>query len=107
MSREDYAPFKERERKRRERRAKRINSADDFGWSKHSDTHWYRMLVDSFGMSHKLHYWPSANKWLYKGQYYRGGLPKWIGEMVENDNNRLREKNGQGSAQNDKDATPV
>lgn len=96
MSSEDYAIFKEREQKRKEWRAKRINQTDDFGWSKHTDTHWYRMLVDSFGMSHKLHYWPSANKWLFKGQYYRGGLPKWIGEMVDKDNEQLRGKENAG-----------
>ena len=92
MSAEDYAVFKERERHRKLRRAKRLAAQGDFGWSKHSDTHWYRMLPDNFGMTEKLHWWPLANKWLFKGKYYRGGLPKWIQEKVEDDNVRLRAK---------------
>lgn len=73
MSREDYEVFDEIRKERQERRARRLASADDTGWSKHTDTHWYR-FVDG----EKLHYWPSANKWLYRGKYYRGGLPKAI-----------------------------
>lgn len=73
MSREDYEVFNEIRKQRQERRAKRLMSASDEGWSKHTDTHWYRMVDGE-----KLHYWPSANKWLYKGKYYRGALPKEI-----------------------------
>lgn len=71
MSREDYEVFREIEKQRKARRAKRLANTSDEGWSKHTDTHWYRMVDGE-----KLHYWPSANKWLYKGKYYRGGLPK-------------------------------
>lgn len=92
MSAEDFAFFKEREQLRKERRARRLTTTDDFGWSKHTDTHWYRTLTDNFGLSHKLHYWPSANKWLFRGKYYRGGLPKFLLEQVEADNRRLREE---------------
>jgi len=90
LSDDIYEVFDEIKKHRQERRNKRLAQADDFGWSKHSDTHWYRMLTDSFGMKQKLRWWPSANKWLYKGQYYRGGLPKWLKELVEDDNKRLR-----------------
>ena len=77
MSREDYEVFDELRKQRQKRRAKRLSSADDTGWNKHSDTHWWRM-VDGV----KLHWWPSANKWLYNGVYYRGGLPKFIAEKA-------------------------
>jgi hypothetical protein len=85
MSAEDFAVFKELEKQRKDRRAKRLSAADDFGWSKHSDTHWYRFLNGE-----KLHWWPSANKWLYRGKYYRGGLPNELKELISADNQRLR-----------------
>lgn len=85
MGREDYEIFDAIKEQRRERRSKRLKSTDDFGWSKHTDTHWYRMIDGE-----KLHYWPSANKWLYMGRYYRGGLPAWIGRKIDADNERLR-----------------
>lgn len=90
MSDEIYEVFDEIKKHHQERHNKRLAAADDFGWSKHADTHWYRMLVDDFGVSQKLHWWPSANKWLYKGQYYRGGLPKWLKEKIDADNLRLK-----------------
>lgn len=78
MSREDFQMFKDREDARKQRRAKRLLNTSDVGWSKHTDTHWYR-FVDG----EKLHYWPSANKWLFKGKYYRGGLPKEISDKIK------------------------
>lgn len=89
MSREDFEVFDEIREQRRQRRAKRLNAADDFGWSKHSDTHWYRMIDGE-----KLHWWPSANKWLYRGRYYRGGLSRELGEKIDADNRRLRGTQG-------------
>ena len=85
MSAEDYEVFKEIERERKLRRARRLMAQDSYGWGKHSDTHWYRFIEGE-----KLHWWPSANKWLYKGQYYRGGLPKRLKELIDKDNERLR-----------------
>lgn len=87
MSREDYEVFDILRKQKQERRNKRLARTDDFGWSKHNSTHWWRM-VDGV----KLHYWPSANKWLYGGVYYRGALPKHILSAVEADNARLREE---------------
>lgn len=78
MSREDYEVFREIEKQRKNRRAKRLANTSDAGWSKHTETHWYRFIDGE-----KLHYWPSANKWLYKGRYYRGALPKDILKLVE------------------------
>lgn len=87
MSREDYEIFKDRERHRRERRARRLNNTSDFGWSKHTDTHWYRMIGQE-----KMHWWPSSNKWLYKGRYYRGALPKELLDLIESENKRLQKR---------------
>lgn len=82
---EIYEHFDQVRKDRANRRAMRLERTDDFGWSKHQDTHWYRMIDDE-----KLHYWPSSNKWLYKGKYYRGGLPRELKLKIEADNHRLR-----------------
>lgn len=86
MSREDYEVFDEIRKNRQDRRNKRLASTSDFGWSKHTDTHWYRYIKGE-----KLHYWPSANKWLYNGVYYRGALPNTLLQEIEADNEKLKE----------------
>ena len=78
MSREDYEVFREIEKQRKDRRAKRLANTPDEGWSKHTETHWYRFIDGE-----KLHYWPSANKWLFKGKYYRGALPEAILDKIK------------------------
>lgn len=95
MGREDYAVFDELRKQKQKRRARRLAATDDYGWTKHTETHWSRMLTNSHGMRDKLDYWPSSNKWLFKGKYYRGGLPKWIAEKVEEENKQLRWKEQQ------------
>lgn len=85
MSREDYEIFDELRKQKQERRAKRLANTSDFGWSKHSDTHWYRFIDGE-----KLHFWPSANKWLFKGKYYRGGLPKDLLDKIAASNEELQ-----------------
>lgn len=92
MSREDFQVFVDIKRAKQERRAKRLAATDDFGWSKHSDTHWYRMITRDTGMKEKLHYWPSANKWLYMGRYYRGAIPAWLKELIAADDEIQRQK---------------
>lgn len=77
-----YEVFDDIKKDRQKKRNDRLASISDVGWSKHTEHHWYMMLVDSFGMKHKLDYWPSSNKWCYMKRYYRGGLPKWIQEKV-------------------------
>ena len=45
-------------------------SADDGGWTKHTEYHWSR-IVDG----HRLDYWPSRKKYRFKGKTRRG-LPR-------------------------------
>ena len=40
---------------KKEKRAERFESANDEGWEKHSDHHWYRMINGK-----KMNYWPSS-----------------------------------------------
>lgn len=70
--------FLERRRRRQERRAARLASTDDTGWSKHTVHHWYLMIDGK-----KLDYWPSSNKWQFDGQWYRGGLPRWLSDKIK------------------------
>lgn len=41
-------------------------TADDGGWTKHTEFHWSRMVA-----GHKLDYWPSRKKFQYRGDVYR------------------------------------
>ena len=47
----------------------KANAADDGGWTKHSEYHWSRMVA-----GHKLDYWPSRNKFQYRGKVRRGDV---------------------------------
>lgn len=84
----DYEVFDHLRKQKIARRAKRLDKTSDFGWSKHTDHHWYRFIDGE-----KLHYWPAANKWLFKGKYYRGALPQVLLTRVEQDNQYLRDVN--------------
>ncbi len=47
---------------------------DDGGWTKHSPHHWTRDLC-----GHRLQYWPSRNKFHYRGKTRRGDVYKFMG----------------------------
>ena len=51
-------------------------SADDGGWTKHTDYHWSRDL-----MGQRLNYWPSRKKYqLGGGKVMRGDVQKFIAQ---------------------------
>lgn len=77
MSREDWEIYDFLREERKEKRRERLASADDTGWSKHTEHHWFRTIG-----GHKLDYWPSSNKYQYKKRMYRGAMPKFISEMI-------------------------
>lgn len=68
------------------RRAANLAAADPAGWNKYTEHHWWRK-VDGY----KMDYWPSANKWLYKGIYYRGGLPQKLRDLFDERRNQATE----------------
>ena len=78
MSREDFEIFKEREADRKKRRQERLAKADTDGWNMYCSTHYWLQLPAG-----KIDWWPSANKWCYQKKYYRGGLPRWIHDLIE------------------------
>jgi hypothetical protein len=77
MSREDWEIFDDLREERKAKRRERLETADDDGWSKHTEHHWYR-TVDG----HKLDYWPSSNKYQYKNRMYRGAMAKFISSKL-------------------------
>ncbi len=44
-------------------------AADDGQWTKHTEFHWSRMVA-----GHKLDFWPSRNKFQYRGKVRRGNV---------------------------------
>jgi len=46
---------------------------DDGAWTKHTEFHWSRVVA-----GHKLDYWPSRNKFQYKGKVQRGDVYLFI-----------------------------
>lgn len=85
MSDDDWDYFRDVRLERLAKRRLRLASVDDFGWGKYTEHHWHRIIDGD-----KLDYWPSSNKWLYRGKYYRGGLPKVLIQAVAADNERQR-----------------
>lgn len=59
--------------KQQEANRKRLESADDTGWKKHTEYHWSRQLN---GL--RLDYWPSKSKFQYQGRVMTGNVNKYI-----------------------------
>jgi len=51
----------------------RAKVADDGQWNKHTEFHWSRMVGN-----HKLDFWPSRNKFQYRGKIRRGNVYEFI-----------------------------
>lgn len=57
----------------KERRWANHAKADPTGWTQHSDVHWSRELK-----GHRLDYWPTKNKFRYKGRTMTGDVVGFI-----------------------------
>lgn len=57
----------------RERRQSNLAAADPSGWTVHSAYHWSRDLA-----GHRLDYWPSRNKFRYRGRTMAGDVKGFI-----------------------------
>lgn len=79
MSDDEWDIFREMRSEKQRKRNTRANAFDEAGWSwfvRHS--HYYMMLPGG-----RVDHWPSSNKWLYQGKYYRGSAPKTFLDAVE------------------------
>ena len=65
-----FKGLKEHDKKRRTRN---LSNASSEGWLMHTDYHWSRTLAGS-----RLDYWPSRNKWQYKGKIMCGNVTDYI-----------------------------
>lgn len=85
MSSDDWNVFREMRSEKQRKRNTKANAFNEAGWSyfvRHS--HYYMQLPEG-----RVDHWPSSNKWLYKGKYYRGSAPREFLEMIE----RQRQEN--------------
>ena len=57
----------------KQRKKRNLESANPDGWNKHTEWHWYRFLDGC-----KLDYWPSRNKFQYKGRLMTGDVAGFI-----------------------------
>jgi len=65
-----FRAYKEDKRKRR---AANLKKANDAGWNKYTEFHWWRMLNGQ-----RLQYWPSSGKFEYNGKYMNGRVEEFI-----------------------------
>ena len=68
--REIFNAMREQDKKRK---AQNLSAADPTGWTVHTNTHWSRELC-----GHRLDYWPSRNKFRWKGKTYCGDVVGFI-----------------------------
>jgi hypothetical protein len=57
----------------KERRHRNLEAADPSGWTVHTSVHWSRELA-----GHRLDYWPSRNKFRWKGKTHCGDVDGFI-----------------------------
>ena len=65
--------FKALRERDKERKARNLAAADSEGWTQHTDYHWSRKLNGK-----QLDYWPSRNKFMYKGRVMTGDVMGFI-----------------------------
>lgn len=65
--------FKIMKEHHRQRRKKNLENADPTGWHQYTEYHWWCWLNGA-----KLQYWPSRNKFMYKGKVMVGDVDGFI-----------------------------
>lgn len=61
----------------RARFMQQAQSADDGGWTKHTEYHWSRTVAGQ-----RLDYWPSRKKFQYAGRVMRGDVQRFIAKST-------------------------
>lgn len=75
---DDWDVYRDMRIDKQVKRGTRLNAFDSAGWSAFASTHFYMQLPGG-----RVDHWPSSNKWLYQGKYYRGSAPKQFLDMIE------------------------
>lgn len=60
------------------KREKALASANPEGWTVHTEYHWSKSVDDS-----RLDYWPSKNKFMYKGRVMHGNVNEFIARRLK------------------------
>jgi hypothetical protein len=70
--------FRERKEADKARKKRNLAAANPDGWTKHTEYHWSRTLAGA-----RLDYWPSRNKFQYKGRVMTGDVAGFIRKREE------------------------
>ena len=65
--------FKSMKEADKERRVNNLENADLSGFTRHDTYHYSCYLQEK-----RLDYWPSKNKWMWKGKIYHGKVQEFI-----------------------------
>ena len=65
-----------------ERRSRNLAAADPTGWTIHTEYHWSRDLGGS-----RLDYWPSRNKFQWRGKVMTGDVTGFIRNLISKESN--------------------
>lgn len=76
---DDFRALEEMRKEERRERARRNGEIfDQANWIIHVDYHWGRWIDGE-----KLDFWPSKDKWMYRGKVRVGGLEDFLQAMNE------------------------
>jgi hypothetical protein len=75
---DDFRAMKAHDKQRRERNLK---AADPAGWTIRTEYHWQRDLLGDV-----VDYWPSRNKWRWRGKTHHGSIKRWLEKRQEENN---------------------
>jgi hypothetical protein len=75
---DDFRALKEHNKKRRQSNLNEATSAHwPWDWVKHTDYHWSITLQGD-----RLDYWPSGNRFRWRGKTYFGGVRGFIAKRI-------------------------
>jgi len=66
----------------KEQKERNLSKANPEGWTQHTEFHWSRDLAGS-----RLDYWPSRNKFQYRGKVMRGDVDGFIRNRTKDTDN--------------------
>jgi hypothetical protein len=78
MSDDAVEIYRAMDRHNKERRERNLAAADPDGWTQHTPYHWSRTLCGD-----RLDYWPSTNRFRWRGRTHVGGVQGFIRNREE------------------------
>ena len=81
--RELFDDLRECDRKRRYKNLEQAKATTALPWRRFTDYHWQLRLRDD-----PVDYWPTRNKWRWRGKTYHGDCESWVNKKLKNDKGR-------------------